>query len=125
MARLAFSVRFPADLANSLDRIAEHCGQSRSDLVEALIKAVDEGTDERERVLKTTVAGAPMEKRNLRLSADALARLKRLAGDLELADFLRRMIAYAITLAPPEWREELAMRTVTRRPRLEHLGATT
>jgi len=88
MARPLFSVRLPRDLAEALDRIAEHAGQSRSDVVEMLIKGLD--SEDRDMVLKATVAGAPTEKRNLRLSSDALTRLKQLAGDLELADFLRR-----------------------------------
>ncbi len=101
MARPLFSVRLPRDLAEALDRIAEHAGQSRSDVVEMLIKGLD--SEDRDMVLKATVAGAPTEKRNLRLSTDALTRLKQLAGDLELADFLRRTLAYVVAMAPPEW----------------------
>lgn len=69
MARVAFSVRFPADLAKSLDRITEHCGGSRSDVVETFIKIADEDTDERERILKTTV-GAEVRVVRLELSPD-------------------------------------------------------
>ena len=76
MARPLFSVRLPRDLAEALDRIAEHAGQSRSDVVEMLIKGLD--SEDRDMVLKATVAGAPTEKRNLRLSTDALTRLKQL-----------------------------------------------
>src|SRR5437764_358356 len=101
MGRPSFSVRFPVELAHALDRIAEHHGQSRSDLVEMVIAGL--GAEDREMVLKTTVTGAPTEKLNLRLTADALARLKQLAGDLEPADFLRRTIACAVAMAPPEW----------------------
>jgi Ribbon-helix-helix protein, copG family len=106
MARPAFSIRFPEDLAEALDRIAEHREQSRSDLVETLIRALDD--EDRDMVLKTTVTGAPTEKLNLRLSADALTRLKQLAGDLEPADFLRRLIACIVAMAPPEWRQRAA-----------------
>ena len=101
MARPSFSVRFPADLAAALDRIAEYHGQSRSDVVETLIKGLD--SEDRDMVLKTTVAGAPTDKLNLRLSADTLTRLKQLSGDLEPADFLRRTLAYVVAMAPPDW----------------------
>jgi predicted DNA-binding protein len=101
MARPSFSVRFPADLAEALDRIAEYHGQSRSDVVETLIKGLD--SDDRDMVLKTTVAGAPTKKLNLRLSADTLTRLKQLSADLEPADFLRRTLAYVVAMAPPDW----------------------
>jgi hypothetical protein len=106
MARPSFSVRFPAELAKALDRIAEHRGQSRSDLVEMVIKELD--AEDREMVLKTTVTSAPTEKRNLRLSPDALTRLKQLAGDLEPADFLRRTVACVVAMAPPEWYQTAA-----------------
>ncbi len=106
MARMAFSVRFPLGLAGALDRIAEYAGQSRSDVVETLIEGLDSG--DRDLVVKTTVDGAPTEKLNLRLSPDALTRLKQLAGDLEPADFLRRTIAYVVAMAPPEWNQEAA-----------------
>src|SRR5262245_57373829 len=105
MARAPFSVRFPVDLAESLDRIAAYCQRSRSDLVEMLIKAVDEDAECRDKVMKTVIDASPTERRNLRLSADALTRLKRLCGDLEPADFLRRMIAYVVAMTPPEWRQ--------------------
>jgi hypothetical protein len=103
MGRPLFSVRLPVALAEALDRIAGHAGQSRSDLVETLIKGLD--GEDRDMVVKTAVAGAPTEKRNLRLSNDALSQLKQLAGDLELADFLRRMLAYVVAMAPPEWHQ--------------------
>lgn len=106
MGRPLFSVRFPPDLAESLDRIAEHREQSRSDLVEMLIRGLDD--EDRDMVLKTTVTGAPTEKLNLRLSAEALTRLKQLAGDLEPADFLRRLTACIVAMAPPEWRQREA-----------------
>src|SRR2546428_9190666 len=108
MARPLFSVRLPLDLAEALDRIAAHAGQSRSDVVETLIKNLD--SEDRDKILKTTVASAPTEKRNLRLSTDALTRLKQLAGDLELADFLRRMLTCVVSMAPPEWRQAAAAR---------------
>jgi hypothetical protein len=101
MARPLFSIRLPRDLAEALDHIAEHAGYSRSDVVEMLIKGLN--SEDRDMVLKATVVGAPTEKRNLRLSTDALTRLKQLAGDLELADFLRRTLAYVVAMAPPEW----------------------
>jgi hypothetical protein len=105
MARLPFSVRFPAELAESLDRIAAYCQKSRSDLVEMIITAVDENAEYRDEVVKTVVDASPTERRNLRLSAEVLTRLKRLCGDLEPADFLRRMIAYVVAMASPEWRQ--------------------
>jgi len=108
MARPLFSVRLPLDLAEALDRIAAHAGQSRSDMVETFIKNLD--SEDRDKILKTTVASAPTEKRNLRLSTDALTRLKQLAGDLELADFLRRMLACVVSMAPPAWRQAAAAR---------------
>jgi Ribbon-helix-helix protein, copG family len=103
MGRPLFSVRLPVALAEALDRIAGHAGQSRSDLVETIIKGLD--GEDRDMVVKTAVAGAPTEKRNLRLSNDALTQLKRLAGDRELADFLRRMLAYVVAMAPPQWHQ--------------------
>src|SRR5262245_61513534 len=103
MSRPLFSVRFPPALANALDRLAEFHGQSRSDLVETIIEGLD--SEDCEMVLKTTVADAPTEKLNLRLGADTLTRLKRLAGDLEPADFLRRTIACVVAIAPPEWNQ--------------------
>jgi hypothetical protein len=106
MARPLFSVRFPGELAKALDHIAERLGQSRSDVVERLIKGLD--GEDRDMVLKTTVAGAPTEKVNLRLSTDALTRLKQLAGDLEPADFLRRTLTYVVAMAPPEWHRPAA-----------------
>jgi hypothetical protein len=105
MPRAPFSVRLPADLAESLDRIAAYCQKSRSDLVEMLITAVDENAECRDEVVKTVVDASPTERRNLRLSAEVLARLKRLCGDLEPADFLRRMVAYVVAMAPAEWRQ--------------------
>jgi hypothetical protein len=101
MARVAFSIRFPAELADALDRIAERRGQSRSDLVEIVIRSLD--AEDREAIVKTAVVGAPTEKRNLRLSAEALQQLKRLAGDLELSDFLRRTLTCVVAMVPPEW----------------------
>src|SRR4029450_4507203 len=101
MARPLFSIRLPRDLAEALDRIAKHAGHSRSDVVEMVIKGLD--SEDRDMVLKATVAGAPTEKRNLRLSSDALTRLKQLAGDLELADFPRPPPAYVVATVPPEW----------------------
>lgn len=106
MARVAFSVRFPAELAEALDRIAARGGYSRSDLVETLIGDVD--AEDHEAIVKTPVLAAPTDKRNLRLSPDTLRRLNELAGDLPAADFLRRTIAYAVRMAPPEWRQEAA-----------------
>jgi hypothetical protein len=104
MGRPLFSVRFPPGLAHALDRIAEFRGQSRSDVVEMIIKGLD--SEDREMVFKTTVADAPTEKLNLRLRADTLTRLTQLAGELEPADFLRRTIAYVVAMAPPEWNQE-------------------
>jgi predicted DNA-binding protein len=106
MARVAFSIRFPTELAEALDRIAEHGGQSRSDLVETVIVGVD--AEDREAIVKTPVVGAPTEKRNLRLSAEALQQLKQLSGDLAPSDFLRRTIAYVVRMVPPEWRQGAA-----------------
>jgi hypothetical protein len=88
-------------VAGSLDRIAEHAGRSRSDVVEAIIMGLD--SEDQNMAATTTVIGAPTAKRNLRLSTEALTRLKELAGDLELADFLRRTLAYVVAMAPPEW----------------------
>ena len=101
MSRIPFSVRFPVELAEALDRIADHRGQSRSDLVETIIGGMD--AEDRDAVMKTAVVVAPTEKRNLRLSPDTLTRLKQLASDLEPSDFLRRTIAYVVSSVPPEW----------------------
>jgi len=106
MPRVAFSIRFPAKLAEALDRIAQRRGLSRSDLVETMIRGMD--AEDREAIVKTTVIGAPTDKRNLRLSADALQHLKQLAGDLEPSDFLRRTIASLATMVPAEWLHDAA-----------------
>jgi hypothetical protein len=108
MSRTPFSVRFPIELAEALDRIADHRGQSPSDLVEIIIRGLD--AEDRDVVMKTAVVGAPSEKRNLRLSPDTLSHLKQLAGDLEPSDFLRRTIACVVAMAPPEWYQEAAQR---------------
>lgn len=104
MTRVAFSIRFPPELVEALDRIAERRGQSRSDLVEILIRDMD--AEDRVAVVRTTVVGAPTERRNLRLSTESLQRLKELAGDLEPSDFLRRMVAYLAAMVPPELLED-------------------
>lgn len=106
MARIAFSIRFPVELAEALDQIAQRRGYSRSDLVETVIGVVD--AEDREAIVKTTVVGAPTEKRNLRLSAAALDHLRQLAGDLEPSDFLRRALAHVVGIFPPGERQEAA-----------------
>lgn len=97
MARTAFSVRFPAPLADALDDWAAARQSSRSDLVEALITATT--GEDRDEILQVRASGAPTEKLNLRLSPAALAHLAQLAGDLPPADFLRRMVAAALGFA--------------------------
>jgi len=97
MARTAFSVRFPASLADALDTWAEARQFSRSDLVEAIITATT--AENREQILQAPVTGAPTEKLNLRLSPWALAHLAQVAGDVPPADFLRRTIAAALEVA--------------------------
>jgi hypothetical protein len=114
MARTPFSVRFPPELVDALDGLAVRFRTSRSDLVEGLIDDIQ--NDERLAILKTAVAGAPTEKRNLRLSPTALTRLKELAGDLEPSDFLRRTIAYAATLVSPQEIQGAPTARHTRKP---------
>jgi hypothetical protein len=97
MARTAFSVRFPAPLADALDDWAGARQSSRSDLVEALITATT--AEDRAEILQAAVRGAPTEKLNLRLSPAALAHLAQLAGDLPPADFLRRTVSAALGFA--------------------------
>ena len=104
MLRKAYSVRFPPALAFALDRLAVHVGSSRSDFVEELLGNPD--ANDREAIAKTSVPDPPTEKRNLRMSAETLARLTELAGDFEASDFLRRTIAYVVTKAPPQWLQE-------------------
>ena len=104
MLRKAYSVRFPPALAAALDTLAARLGYSRSDFVERLLGDLDAA--DREAIAKTSVSDSPTEKRNLRLGAETLARLTELAGDLEASDFLRRTIAYAVAMAPPEWLQE-------------------
>jgi len=104
MLRKAYSVRFPPALAFALDRLAVHVGSSRSDFVEELLGNLD--ANDREAIAKTSVPDPPTEKRNLRMSAETLARLTELAGDFEASDFLRRTIAYVVTKAPPQWLQE-------------------
>jgi hypothetical protein len=94
MARTAFSVRFPATLADALDDWAAARQSSRSDLVEAIITATTAA--DCEEILQAQVSGAPTEKLNLRLSPAALAHLAQLAGALSPADFLRRTVAAAV-----------------------------
>ena len=97
MARTAFSVRFSTPLADALDNWAAARQFSRSDLVESIITATT--AEDREQILQTSVTGAPTEKLNLRLSPVALAHLAQLAGDLPPADFLRRTVTAALSLA--------------------------
>jgi hypothetical protein len=97
MARTAFSVRFPASLADALDNWASVRHFSRSDLVEAIITTTT--AEHREQILQTPVTGAPTEKLNLRLSPWALAHLAQVAGDIPPADFLRRTVAAALEVA--------------------------
>lgn len=123
MPRIAFSVRFPVELAEALDQIAERGRCSRSDLVETLIGDVD--AEDREAIIKTPVVATSSEKRNLRLSPNALQRLRELAGDIAPSDFLRRTITYVVGMAPPEWRPEAAppgtgARPVSPQPRRNH-----
>src|SRR5262249_25950006 len=73
----------------------------RSDSVEALIHSID--GDDREAIVATTIVGAPTERCNLRLSPETIGRLKELAGDIEVSDFLRRALSYVVAVAPPEW----------------------
>jgi predicted transcriptional regulator len=101
MPRTAFSIRLPADLAEVFDRIAMHRGSSRSDSVETLIQAID--AEDREAIVNTTVVGAPTEKCNLRLNPETIERLKQLAGDVEVSDFLRRILSYIVAMAPSDW----------------------
>src|SRR5262245_17253093 len=105
MARVAFSVRFPSHLAESLDWLTTKNRTSRSDLVQAILGAIEES--DRDQILKTAAEGAATERRNLRLSADSLARLRQLAGDLRPSDFLRRMIAYVVQMLPPQERHQM------------------
>src|SRR5262245_11917151 len=98
MLRKAYSVRFPPAPAEALDSLAAHVGHTRSDFVEWVLANLD--ASDREAIAKTAVPGAPTEKRNLRLSAETLARLTELAGDGEASDFLRRTIAYVVAAAP-------------------------
>jgi len=101
MLRKAYSVRFPPALANALDTLAARLGYTRSDFVERLLGDLDAA--DRAAIAETSVSDASTAKRNLRLSAETLARLTELAGDGEASDFLRRTIAYVVAAAPPEW----------------------
>jgi hypothetical protein len=77
-----------------------HRGSSRSDSVETLIQAVD--AEDRKAIVNTTVVGAPTEKCNLRLNPETIERLKELSGDLEVSDFLRRILSYVVAIAPSD-----------------------
>jgi hypothetical protein len=114
MARVAFSIRFPPQLADALAWLSQKLECSPSDLVERILTGVDEPT--RDEIIQAAVEGAPTQKRNLRLSTDTLARLKELAGDLEPSEFLRRTIAHVVATAPPEYRQGAAPYEDDQRP---------
>jgi hypothetical protein len=97
MTRIPFSVRLPVGLAEALDHIAECRGESRSDLIDVVLCSLER--EDRDTILKTEVT-APTERRNLRLSAEALQQLKQLAGDLEPSDFLRRTLTCLVRMDP-------------------------
>src|SRR5262245_50054183 len=122
MLRKAYSVRFPPALAYALDTLAARLGHSRSDFVERILRDLD--AEDREAIAKTALAAAPTEKRNLRLSGEALARLTELAGDGEASDFLRRMIAYVVASAPAELLQESASPAKDPPSRYAHIDET-
>jgi hypothetical protein len=105
MANVGVSVRFPFQLAAALDHVAAKRQSSRSDLVERIIMAAQ--SSDRDEILGTPVPGPPTEKLNLRLSPEALAHWKALAGDVPPAAFLRRMIAWVV---PPDLQPPAAAR---------------
>ena len=97
MARLPFSVRFPAPLAAALDQLAARQAVPRSDVVETMIRAAT--PDDIANIRSTPVPGAPSEKLTVRLSAETLHLLRSLAGEVEASDLVRRMVARHIALA--------------------------
>jgi len=74
-----------------LDAFAEQQHSSRSDLVERIVNAVT--SEDLGKILVAEIPQAPSVKLNLRLSPEALAHLKQLAGDMPPADFLRQVFA--------------------------------
>ncbi len=102
MANISLSVRLSPRLAAILDRASEHLDCSPSQLVEMLLRG--SGTYQGE-LLKTHVQGPFTEKRNLRLSPEAIQQLRRLTGyretpagqpvyDVERSIYIRSMLAY-------------------------------
>ena len=93
MPRVAFSVRFPVDLAAVLDGWVKEHDVSRSDVVEAIIEAA--AAEDRDVILGVAV-GPATERVNLRLSPERLAQLKATAAGVPPAEFLRLAVAWAI-----------------------------
>src|SRR5438128_1410175 len=91
MSRVAVSMRFPAELAQALDRWAEQQESSRSGVVDAIITATT--TEYRDQIINTPLPASPGERLNFQLRPESVERLKQLAGDLSPVEFLRRTVA--------------------------------
>lgn len=99
MPNVLVSVRLSPRLAAMVDRAVGQLECSPSSLVEALLERSETRRDE---ILKLVPPGPFTEKRNLRLTPDAVNRLSRLAGDtVEASVFIRQVFAYFSSI--PEW----------------------
>ncbi len=102
MANILLSVRLSPRLSAILDRVTQHLDCSPSQLVEMLLRG--SGTY-REELLEIHVQGPLTEKRNLRLSPEAIQQLRRLTGcrelpsggsvyDVEPSVYIRSLLGY-------------------------------
>ncbi len=102
MANVLVSIRLSPRLDATLARATEHLDCSPSELVEMLLRGSGAYQGE---LLKTHVQGPFTEKRNLRLSPEAIQQLRRLTGyredpsgksvyDVERSTYIRSMLLY-------------------------------
>lgn len=102
MANILVSVRLSSRLAKALDRAADYLECTPSQLVEALLRASEA---HHKAILDVPVEGPFAQKRNLRLSPEAMTQLRRLAGyrhvhagefvfAIEHSVYVRSMLAY-------------------------------
>ena len=101
MATVLVSVRLSPALAAALDRAGGRLECSPSRLVEALLERSE---PRREDILKVAPPGPFSEKRNLRLSPQAMEQLTRLVGDaIEPSVFIRYLLADLFSSPERAW----------------------
>ncbi len=101
MPTVLMSVRLSPGLAAVLDQVAAHLERSPSQIVEALLR---ESETHRDKILKAPIAGPFSQKMNLRLSPEAVARLRTLTmpggestSRIEPSTFVRFMLAHFLS----------------------------